>query len=199
METGRRTRWAVGAGVGTLALVGVAVALWELGCFWRASSPTMSSVSVWQVGEPWLPTFVDFRSRPDMGLASGATPVDPCWRAGWPGGRVTPPVPKEQPKAKVPKGCAGGTVVLDLVVDSAGAVREPRLLRNVQGCGDAAIVAVSKWRYHPARWRGAPVDTGSCRVNPGDPLDVHLMVALRFGAARGDVEVVELRQRRPSR
>lgn len=199
MKTGRRVRQAVVAAGGTLTVVGVAVGLWELGCFWRASSPTMPSVPVWQVSQPWELRFEDLRSWRDMGLASGVTAVDPCWRSVWPGAQVDPPTPTEQPTAKVPKGCAGGTVILDLVVDSTGAVREPRLLRNVEGCGDTAMALVSRWRYHPARWRGAPVDAGSCQVSPGDPLDVHVTVALLFDAVQGDVEVETPRQKHPRR
>jgi hypothetical protein len=198
METGKRVPWEVMVAGGMLASVGVAVGLWELGSFSCAASPTTPPVPVWQVSQPWLPTVVDPHTQWDMVPTPGATAVDPCWLPGWIGAPVDPPVPIEQPEDKVPRGCVGGVVLLDVVVDRSGAVREPRLLRSVLGCGDTAIALVSKWRYHPALWRGGPMGVDSCQLNPGDPFPVYLRVALRFDTARGDVKVEKLLPRRLS-
>ena len=71
------------------------------------------------------------------------------------------------------------------LVDRSGAVRQPRVLRSVAGCDEAALAAVSRWRYGPATWRGEPSGVGDCLVQPGDPFPVFLTVAVRVGGKEG--------------
>jgi protein TonB len=48
-------------------------------------------------------------------------------------------------------------VILDAVIDEAGAVRNVTVLRSVPLLDRAAIEAVTQWRYTPTRLNGVPV------------------------------------------
>lgn len=51
-----------------------------------------------------------------------------------------------------------GTVILEVVVDSEGCVRSPRILKGLPfGLNEAAMAAVRSWAFEPARFRGRPV------------------------------------------
>lgn len=51
-----------------------------------------------------------------------------------------------------------GTVVLTVVIDESGLIRESRVLRSVNETIDrAAVEAVKQWRYQPASKNGTPV------------------------------------------
>ncbi len=51
-----------------------------------------------------------------------------------------------------------GTVLLDATIDETGAVRDLQVLRGLPlGLSEAAVEAVSRWKYRPARGRGVPV------------------------------------------
>lgn len=51
-----------------------------------------------------------------------------------------------------------GTVILEVVVDSEGCVRNPRVLKGLPfGLNEAAVAAVRSWAFEPARFQGRPV------------------------------------------
>ncbi|HVS13188.1 MAG TPA: TonB family protein [Thermoanaerobaculia bacterium] len=51
-----------------------------------------------------------------------------------------------------------GTVVLEAVIETDGTVRDVTVLRDLpMGLGGAAVVAVERWRFEPARLDGRPV------------------------------------------
>jgi len=50
-----------------------------------------------------------------------------------------------------------GVVILEAVLDEEGAVRNVRVLRSIPLLDDAAIQAVSKWRFTPTLLNGTPV------------------------------------------
>ena len=52
-----------------------------------------------------------------------------------------------------------GDVILEVVVLASGAVGEIRVVRGLgHGLDEAAVTAMRRWRFHPARRRGAAVD-----------------------------------------
>jgi len=50
-----------------------------------------------------------------------------------------------------------GVVILEAVLDEEGAVRNVRVLRSIPLLDDAAVQAVSKWRFTPTLLNGTPV------------------------------------------
>jgi periplasmic protein TonB len=50
-----------------------------------------------------------------------------------------------------------GVVILEAVLDEEGAVRNVRVLRSIPLLDDAAIHAVSRWKFTPTLLNGAPV------------------------------------------
>lgn len=51
-----------------------------------------------------------------------------------------------------------GTVILEVVIDSEGCVRSPRVLKGLPlGLNEAAVAAVQSWLFTPARLNGRPV------------------------------------------
>jgi periplasmic protein TonB len=50
-----------------------------------------------------------------------------------------------------------GTVILQAVIDEHGNVREVKVLRSIQLLDDAAIQAVSQWKFTPTLLNGTPV------------------------------------------
>ncbi len=50
-----------------------------------------------------------------------------------------------------------GTVILQAVIDENGSVREVKVLRSVPLLDDAAVQAVSQWKFTPTLLNGAPV------------------------------------------
>jgi protein TonB len=50
-----------------------------------------------------------------------------------------------------------GTVILEAVIDEAGAVKNLKILKSVPLLDEAARQAVSKWRYSPTTLNGVPV------------------------------------------
>jgi TonB family protein len=65
---------------------------------------------------------------------------------------VSPVYPAEAQAAGVQ-----GVVIIEAVVDSAGLVRETRVLRPVPGLDQAAIDAVSQWQFTPTQMNGVAV------------------------------------------
>jgi protein TonB len=51
-----------------------------------------------------------------------------------------------------------GLVILEAHVDSAGAVREVRVLRGIPLLNEAAVAAVRQWRYKPLLLNGIPTE-----------------------------------------
>lgn len=51
---------------------------------------------------------------------------------------------------------ASGTVIVEFVVDEAGRVTNPRVLRSVPQLDEAALAAVRQWLYRPPRPNGTP-------------------------------------------
>ncbi len=51
-----------------------------------------------------------------------------------------------------------GIVILEVVIDGAGGVRDAKVLRSVPLLDQAALDAVRKWRYTPTLLNGAPVE-----------------------------------------
>jgi TonB family protein len=79
-----------------------------------------------------------------------------------PPGEESPAVLESKVEPKYPDAArsAGveGTVVLDVLVDETGHVVDIQVLRGLPlGVSEAAVQAVSRWRYRPARGRAGPV------------------------------------------
>ena len=51
-----------------------------------------------------------------------------------------------------------GVVILELVIDTDGSVKEGRVLRSIPLLDQAALDAVVQWRYQPTLLNGAPVE-----------------------------------------
>jgi TonB family protein len=67
--------------------------------------------------------------------------------------KVDPPYPEAARRSGVE-----GTVVLDVRIDESGAVTDIQVLRGLPlGVSEAAVAAVSRWKYRPARGRTGPV------------------------------------------
>jgi len=60
-----------------------------------------------------------------------------------------------------PKKAAGqrvrGIVILQAVIDTNGVVRQTRIIQSIPMLDDAAGAAVCRWRFTPARLRGAGI------------------------------------------
>ena len=50
-----------------------------------------------------------------------------------------------------------GVVILETVIGATGSVEQARVLRSVPLLDDAAVAAVSQWRYTPTLLNGVPV------------------------------------------
>ena len=93
--------------------------------------------------------------------AAPAEESGPVYRVGGP---VTAPEPVELVEPEFSEALraadARGDVVIEAVIDRAGAVVKPRVVKNMTGsqeCADAALAAVRRWRYRPALFEGRPV------------------------------------------
>ncbi len=101
-----------------------------------------------------------------VGLAAlGAVPLGyqaPAQSGGRPpvriGGTIQPPekIRHVDPVYPVSARAAGayGIVIVELVVDEAGRVQNPRVLRSVPQLDAAAVAAVREWQYRPPRPNG---------------------------------------------
>jgi TonB family protein len=76
--------------------------------------------------------------------------------------RVEPEYPAHALRARIQ-----GTVILEFIVGRDGGVRHVRVLRSVPLLDNAAIAAVQKWEYAPAR-------------NAGHPVSVYLTLHVKF-------------------
>jgi TonB family protein len=91
--------------------------------------------------------------------------------------------PKYPPQA-IAQGIRG-IVILDLVIDAAGAVESVSVIRSVPGLDDAAVAAAHQWRYEPVKVGGRPT-----RVR----MTVPITFSLALPALARDPGVPELRQ-----
>jgi TonB family protein len=77
------------------------------------------------------------------------------------GGAMRPPLqtkkvnPVYPPIAQAAR--VSGVVILEVLVDEQGKVRDPRVLRSIPLLDQAALDAVSQWEYQPVLLNGAPV------------------------------------------
>jgi protein TonB len=69
--------------------------------------------------------------------------------------RVDSVVPEYPPEAA--RFHVRGIVILEAVVDTDGVVRQTRIIRSIPMLDSAAVAAVCRRRFTPARIRGAPV------------------------------------------
>ncbi len=50
-----------------------------------------------------------------------------------------------------------GTVIVHVLVDTEGIVRDTRVTHSIPELDEASVLAVRQWRFTPAMWRGRPV------------------------------------------
>ena len=106
-----------------------------------------------------------FRSSLGMTVSGGASPVvrgqPPPQAPVRVGGNIPQPkrivdVPGVLPAQAAQAGIRG-VVILEIVVDTDGSVKEARVLRSVPLLDQAAIDAAKQWRYEPTQLNGQPV------------------------------------------
>lgn len=91
-----------------------------------------------------------------VALAVVARPSTAWSREQLPG--ITPPTPISDTSVAYPEGVTGDqTVVLELVVDAAGAVTSVRAIQGAAPFSDVAAKAAKTWRFTPARRNGEVV------------------------------------------
>jgi TonB family protein len=74
------------------------------------------------------------------------------------GGNVSRPQILHQVKPEYPRPPASGTVVVKVVVDEDGCVRDPQVLQGVSKSHDEiAVEAIRQWVFRPATQEGKPV------------------------------------------
>jgi protein TonB len=77
------------------------------------------------------------------------------------GGNIAPPVKIHDVSAEYPPIARAaevqGVVVLEVVIDAAGAVRDGRVLRSIPLLDKAALDAVRQWRFEPTLLNGQAV------------------------------------------
>jgi TonB family protein len=98
-------------------------------------------------------------------------------RTSQPGVQVAAPVKVRDVKPALPAGARTsqtfGTVNVEALIDQQGIVRRARIARPTgQGLDQAALEAVSQWRYRPA-------------VVDGEPVGVRMTVAVNFTPEKG--------------
>ena len=54
--------------------------------------------------------------------------------------------------------CIGGSVILQAVITKAGTIEDISVLKPLPGLTDAAVAALSRWKFEPARLHGQPVE-----------------------------------------
>jgi protein TonB len=73
------------------------------------------------------------------------------------GGAVKPPEAIKVVAPEYPPDAGKGTVILEITINPKGLVHSARVLQEVAGATDYAIVAVSFWEYQPTLLNGEPV------------------------------------------
>jgi protein TonB len=122
--------------------------------------------------EPDLPGDIYSTAAGDSGLVPGLSidtvvgepppPPPPTRREPIrPGGNIRPPTKVHDVTPVYPAMALvarqKGVVVLEAVIDADGRVQSARVLRGLPLLNDAAIAAVSQWRYTPTLLNGVPV------------------------------------------
>ena len=78
-----------------------------------------------------------------------------------PGGQVSPPQRITYVEPSYPSAARTarleGNVILEATIDESGAVKDVRVLRSIPLLDQAAIAAVSRWRYTPTKLNGVAV------------------------------------------
>jgi len=102
----------------------------------------------------------DQRDAPDSPAMSSSAPQAEIYRVG---GEVTPPVVQSRIAPKYTEAArrarVTGIVILETVVDRQGDVVQARVLKGLpMGLDQAALDAVSQWKFRPATRGGQPVD-----------------------------------------
>jgi protein TonB len=98
-----------------------------------------------------------------MALANAPAPPPPAAAAPRPGGQAQPaklisnPPPAYPPMARTQR--LQGEVVLDVSIDADGKVTKVNVVSGHAVFQQAAVDAVMRWRYEPARLNGQPVPT----------------------------------------
>lgn len=54
--------------------------------------------------------------------------------------------------------CIGGSVILQAVITKAGTIEDISVLKPLPGLTEAAVAALSRWKFEPARLHGQPVE-----------------------------------------
>lgn len=90
---------------------------------------------------------------------------------------VTPPVKMFTPRPRYPaeakRNGVQGTVIVQAIIDKKGRVDVVKVLQGLpHGLSEAAVEAVKKWRFKPAKYYGEPVDVYynlvvNFRLDPG--------------------------------
>ncbi len=98
-------------------------------------------------------------TTPPPSTEGGETEAEPAVRAA---AEEEPAVLSSKADPRYPEAArrAGveGTVVLDATIDESGTVTDLQVLRGLPlGLSEAAVDAVSRWKYRPARGRNGPV------------------------------------------
>ena len=94
--------------------------------------------------------------------ACDSSPTEPCPGPFRVGGDITPPVkifsPSPQYTELARKERTQGVVVVAAVIDCGGSVTVIEVLQSLpNGLTEAAVDAMSRWRFEPARRNGVPV------------------------------------------
>ena len=118
--------------------------------------------------DPELPRPVRIELPPDVAdsdIVWDLPAAPPAYRPPGPlrvGGEVLPPVKVHSPPPRYPemarKARIQGAVHLEAVIDATGRVVRIRIIKGLPlGFDQAAVDAVSQWRFEPATYRGRPV------------------------------------------
>ena len=104
---------------------------------------------------PWRAIAAALVQRPAPPALSESTPA-PKVEPPLPGDDNAPPTYPEEARRRGQQ----GTVLLQLVVDASGAVRDAGVLHSSGHplLDDAALEAVRRWRFRPARAEGLPLE-----------------------------------------
>ena len=63
-----------------------------------------------------------------------------------------------------PLAIGDGVVLVEVLVDLDGGVRETRIIEGAPAFGQASLEAARQWSFQPARWNGAPVQANAYLV-----------------------------------